>query len=276
MLRATLPKTVELNENLLSENIYIFGNATQMSQLVMNLCVNAQDAIEGGRGKIDISMEKRAIETIKLPDVLRDELPVSKDTPYVRLEDLEAGRTKLVLGHLSKSYQYVVLSVRDDGSGMSRIIMEHIFEPFFTTKAPDKGTGLGMATVLGIVASHQGMMVIDSALGKGTCFDLYFPLLDNAEEIELEEDIIDLSNTKVLRDEEIKHILLVEDQENVRNMITEMITRLGHDISCAETGLAGLDMVRENPDLYDLVITDHNMPKMTGLEMAQQVHLDIR
>ncbi len=155
---------------------------------------------------------------------------------------------------------------------MSRVIMEHIFEPFFTTKPVDKGTGLGLATVHGVIVSHKGAMVIESKLGSGTCFDLYFPLSEDVAIIGVKPNENDFKQGEM---PERKNILLVEDQENVRDMVITMLERMGYDVSFAVSGLDGLDIVREAPDKFDLVITDHNMPKMTGLEMVQQIHIDL-
>ncbi|PCI99675.1 MAG: hypothetical protein COB14_05655 [Alphaproteobacteria bacterium] len=272
MLRATLSKTIELRDNFSVSDAWIVGNATQMSQLVMNLCVNAQDAMEDEHGCLDIKIEQQNAEEIGFSNVLQDHLPLPQETPTYRIIDLDAGHSRLILGHLAKGTIYIKLSVQDTGSGMSRVIMEHIFEPFFTTKAVDKGTGLGLATVLGIVAIHQGFMVIDSTLGKGTCFSLYFPLSDDEDLNISNEEIVAATNKP--SEKKAKHILLVEDQESVRGMIVEMLNRIGYEVSSVESGMEGLDIIRENPTLYDLVLTDHNMPKMTGLEMVQQVHMD--
>ncbi|PCI56079.1 MAG: hypothetical protein COB36_04630 [Alphaproteobacteria bacterium] len=273
MLRATLSKTIELRDNFQISDVWITGNATQISQLVMNLCVNARDAMEDEHGYLDIEIKQQKAEEIEDSGTLQEELSNPKDTPTYRIIDLEAGHSKLILGHLAKHKSYVKLSVRDTGSGMSRVIMERIFEPFFTTKAVDKGTGLGLATVLGIVAIHQGFMVIDSILGQGTCFNLYFPLPDDVGKRKASEKESVIKIDPSTKNKSV-HILLVEDQENVRGAIEEVLRRIGYDVSSVNSGLEGLDIIRENPTRYDLILTDHNMPKMTGLELAQQVHLD--
>lgn len=273
MLRATLPKTIELRDNFQISDVWITGNATQISQLVMNLCLNARDAMEGDHGYLDIEIKQENAEDIDDFGMLQEDLPNPKDTPTYRIIDLDAGHSKLILGHVAKHKAYVKLSVRDTGCGMSRVVMERIFEPFFTTKAVDKGTGLGLATVLGIVAIHQGFMVIDSTLGQGTCFDLYFPLSDDVgkRKAPAKEGVTTVEPSTKSKS---VHILLVEDQESVRGAIEEVLRRIGYKVSSVDTGLEGLDIIRENPTRYDLILTDYNMPKMTGLELAQQVYLD--
>lgn len=275
MVRVGLPRTIELNENMRMNKAYINGNPTQISQLIMNLLVNAQDSIEDKHGIIKVELESIKSWDIKIADVLQDNLPDHKQPPYIRLDNLDAGRTQMVLGAVCKDMQYVKLRISDTGIGMSRVIMENIFEPFFTTKSVDKGTGLGLAMVHGVLVSHQGLLVIDSALGNGSIFDIYFPLI-KGESAEIEPEVTTEVPICNLPDEtNKKHILLVEDQDNVREMIVKMLERLGYQVSSAVAGMEGLDMIRENHEAYDLVITDFNMPKMTGLEMAHQVYVDL-
>lgn len=273
MLRATLPKTIELKDKFSVPYAPISGNATQISQVIMNLCVNASDAIEDSHGKIEIALDVIEAEDPPVPsDMLHYEMPGTDEPPVMRLDDISSDTTRLMMGHVIEGEKYVKLCLHDSGCGMSRAIMEHIFEPFFTTKAVDKGTGLGLSTVHGVVAAHQGAMIINSTLGKGTRFELFFPLqgdtLVKPPELQNEAALKEIAPHR-------KHILLVEDQETVRDMTLSMLMRMGYETSYAVSGLDGLDRIRENPDAYDLVITDHNMPKMTGIEMVQQVHIDL-
>lgn len=269
MLASTLPRTVELYDNLAVKRAIINGNATQISQLLMNLCVNAQDAMEGENGKLTISMEHVTSDEINITDeVLRDELPCVGEAPYLMIEDIHPGSVRLILSHMQVGIPYIKLHIEDTGSGMSRAVMEHIFEPFFTTKPVDKGTGLGLATVHGVVTSHQGFMTILSVIGEGTAFDLYFPLIES----EVEEAPVPELCSEQGQIQKMGTILLVEDQEDVRVMMMQMLSRLGYDAICAVSGRDGLEVVRENPKKYDLVITDHNMPEMTGQEMIECLH----
>ena len=272
MITATMPKTIILDSEIGVDHAVIQGNQTQISQLVMNLCVNGVDAIEGDHGELAVFLEKADMDVLQVLGAVEDFLPEPSETPAIKLEDLEAGRCRLMLGHVSRNNEYIKLSIRDTGSGMSRVIMEHIFEPFFTTKPVDEGTGLGLSTVHGVLVSHRGFLMIDSMIGKGTVFDLYFPLDEDASQITVSSE----ESEKPYQSSGGKgNILLVEDQESVRGMVVKMIERIGYNVSCAESGLEGLDMVRENPNGYDLIITDQNMPRMTGLEMIHQIHEDL-
>ncbi len=272
MVQATISKKIDVVYSKAIDEALINGNATQISQLIMNLCVNAQDAIEDNVGQLGLSLHMQAPKDMNLKDVVRHDLPDINETPYLRIDDMAAGQTRLILGHISDQHDYVKISVSDSGTGMSRVTMERIFEPFFTTKSVNKGTGLGLATVHGVVLSHQGCMIIDSTLNKGTTFNVYLPLAKGAC-IEQDEKNPQL-NVEQGSGHFEKHILVVEDQENVRDMTVKLLERLGYQVAQAVSGLDGLEMIKTNPDRYDLVITDQNMPKMSGVEMVQQVHLE--
>ncbi len=273
MIRATITKTVDLETHIDVETALIEGNVTHISQMMMNLCVNALDAMEDNHGLLKVSIDQADMTLFdEIKGVIRDQLPEPSETPYQRIDDIDAFTTRLISGHFARDTPYIRLGVQDTGCGMSRIIMEQIFEPFFTTKSVDKGTGLGLATVHGLVISHLGVLVIESTLGQGTFFDIYIPLAQPSEDNILVESA-GAKKDRTAHDE--RHILLVEDQESVRRMTRRMLQRLGYMVSTARSGLEGLDMVRENPTAYDLVITDYNMPKMSGFEMIQQIHIDM-
>lgn len=273
MLQATIPKTIELYDEIENHQALIHGNLTQISQVAMNLCVNAIDAMERDHGKLTIVVKEDDVSKFSdVNGVISQDYADAKDTAFQRIDDLTHETTRLITGQFVEGQRYVCLTVEDTGSGMSRVILERVFEPFFTTKAVDKGTGLGLATVHGVVLSHRGVLVIESTLGQGTRFDLYFPLVNTKEAVQGIKQVAERtsSNSKKKR-----HILIVEDQENVRLLTVRMLQRLGYEVSTARSGLEGLDIVRENPNAFDLVVTDYNMPKMTGLEMVLQVHIDM-
>jgi PAS domain S-box-containing protein len=269
MLKATLPKTIDVQTNIEVPHIPVSCNAGQVGQVIMNLCVNAKDAMKNDRGTLSIGLKIVKPADYEIADFVRDALPLANIEPAIRIEDVTPGRTRLTLGHISRHNEYASLSVSDTGTGISRIIMEHIFEPFFTTKPVDEGTGLGLSTVHGVVVAHHAAMIVDSTVGQGSRFEVLFPLLHGAGPAirkETEDDSFDTGTG---------NILLVEDQENVRDMMMNMLQRLGYEVKACVTGLEALDLLRENPDHFDLVITDHNMPKMTGLELVQQVSYDL-
>lgn len=268
MLKASLPKTIEMHTDMELESVPIKGNPTQISQVIMNLCVNAQDAMEGRKGILGISVQAiKADEREGDADWVVAQEPGDNTPLSIKIEEEEEGRTRLWLGHLVRGREYAVLGISDTGTGMSKAVMEHVFEPFFTTKPVEKGTGLGLSTVHGVISAHRGALKIDSALGQGTRFELYFPLSEeeqgeqNAEEMQMIND-------------GGQNILLVEDQDNVREMTTRMLERLGYEVATATNGLEAMDMLRKMPNYFHLVITDQNMPKMTGIELIEQAYID--
>lgn len=270
LLRASLPRTITVDSDIGDLKAIAYANSTQIAQAVMNLCVNARDAMEDGHGTLTVELEIVEANPDLYEDMLANDFPESDAPPLIRIQDVEADHCCLELGVLVRGRRYIRLSIADSGSGMSRTIMEHIFEPFFTTKEVDKGTGLGLANVHGVVMAHQGALIVDSVIGEGTRFDLFFPLAeDQMDEIPAVEGYGD-AHALPLKG----RVLIVEDQEQVRDMMSVLLRRLGYEVNGCESALDALARLRQFPEDYDLVITDHNMPKMTGLELADQSHFE--
>lgn len=273
MLRATLPPMIMLDVQITPQNVEINANATQISQILMNLCVNARDAMTDERGELKVTVDRMRGADFQYPSCISDAVPGINYTPETQFASSDSDATVLLVGTLSRNDEYICVSVADTGCGMDRQVMEHIFEPFFTTKELDKGTGLGLSTVHGLVAGHQGALVVRSTPGKGTRFELYFPAaarsLSPVENMTEEEGAS--SRMPVAAG---KHILLVEDENTVREMLTHMLRRMGCEVNCCQAGDEAIDHLRENPEKYDLVLSDHMMPNMTGVELAQEIHVD--
>jgi PAS domain S-box-containing protein len=265
MLRASLPKTIEVVTDFKLEKAPIAGNETQISQIIMNLCVNAKDAMEDNKGQLSITIDYANMDEENFSGWLIDDPIEPKEMPMISIQEIVKGETELLLGKLSRQAEYIQMSVSDTGTGMSKDIMELVFEPFFTTKPVDKGTGLGLATAHGVIAGHGGALRIKSTVGVGTQFDLFFPVVVT-EEIELSgEDTPEFI-------EGSGHILLVEDQLEVQKMTIKMLERLGYEVDAVDDGAQALEVLREIPDQFDLVITDQNMPKVTGLELVEGIY----
>lgn len=271
MLRATLSKSIDLHHHSSVFSAYINGNATQISQLLMNLGVNAQDAMDDDHGRLSISVDVIEADAVDLDlRFFEDDYAKLSDPPPFEIMEYAVRSSRLVLGQFVKGVEYVRIQVEDTGSGMTKNVLEKIFDPFFTTKSVDKGTGLGLATVHGLIASHRGCMIINTTLMEGTCFDLYFPLVKKeVSEVSVLHDEYEASPEY---DRGRKRILLVEDQEDVRVMMMKMLNRIGYKAVSAVSGRDGLELVREDLGKYDLIITDQNMPEMTGLEMINCLH----
>ncbi len=267
MLESTLPAGIDLVVRIDADAAFVSGNRTQIGQTLMNLCVNAVDAMEDEKGTLKILVHSVSGQDAGYPQMMHTDLPAAGYAANARISEIE-GQNVMMMGVLARSQKYVCISVLDTGCGMDREIMQRIFEPFFTTKAIDKGTGLGLSTVHGIVSSHQGAMVIVSKPGEGTSFDLYFPASKmNTATNENAGEAGNVSGGNGC-------IMVVEDQDHVRGMLANMIGRMGYEVKPLPGAEAAIDELRENPGLYNLVISDFAMPGMNGAEMAAIIRDD--
>lgn len=209
---------------------------SQLNQLLVNLCVNARDAIDGV-GKIVIRTENSVLDA-------------SLTDPSF---DLTPG-------------DHVLLTISDDGCGMSREVLSHLFEPFFTTKELGKGTGLGLATVYGIVHQNGGYIQVYSEVGVGTTFKIYFPRYR-------ETPASPESPISVVPRGGEETILLVEDEQAVLEMIAENLRKLGYTVLTAATPAEALRLAAAHSQPIDLLITDVIMPEMNGRQLAAEIAL---
>jgi PAS domain S-box-containing protein len=224
----TFPKTIQLKTNLAESLWPIMGDATQLHQVLVNLAVNARDALLEG-GTISISAENTIIE---------------------------AHETRLESG--AKPGFYVVMKVSDNGTGIPREILDKIFEPFFTTKEMGKGTGLGLATVLGIVKSHGGFVQVQTEVGKGTTFLIYLPAMEGVQ-----NQVGDGEKKKLpLGSGEL--ILAVDDEASVLTMTKETLETFGYRVVTAKDGTEAVAVYTSNRGNIKGVLTDMLMPFMDG------------
>lgn len=268
MIEASTMATITITQDIQINDAIIDGNSTQISQAIMNLCVNALDAMEDKHGELSVTLKPADLTHFKNQKMVHESLEDAASKQLMNIEKIDKKRTLLTSGAIVQGQDYICMSIQDTGTGISHIIMQHIFEPFFTTKPVDKGTGLGLATVHGVVIQHNGGIVIDSTLDEGTRFDLFFPVA-KAEKKTGQDIIKDLGKFEF----EGARILLVEDQANVRDMASRMLRRMGFDVIEAECGLTALGTIRDSQEgrPFNLVLTDHSMPNMTGLELAINV-----
>jgi len=244
MLRRLIPEDVELEFDPAADLDNVMADSGQMVQVLMNVAVNARDAMPEG-GKIMIATSNVVIDE----DYARQHL------------DVEPG-------------PYVVLSVTDTGAGMTSETMKHLFEPFFTTKDVGKGTGLGLATVYGIVTQHGGRITAYSELGRGSTFKIYLPATG------AEARVADRDKLPLQRAPRVATVLLVEDEETVRNVVERTLGELGYNVLSADrpsTARAAFDGVE---GAIDLLITDIVMPGGTGQDLyaelaARLLHLPV-
>ncbi len=239
MLRRVIGENIEFNTDLAADLWHIKADPAQIEQVLVNLVVNARDALPNG-GHLLVKTVNQTIE----PGYIRHDL------------EMPAGK-------------YVLLSVADDGVGMPPSVREHIFEPFFTTKEKGKGTGLGLATVYGIIHQHGGFIIVDSEVGQGATFNIYLPAIPDAEKAVAvppkpsPQTIADVSGTET--------ILVVEDEIAVREMTVRVLQQSGYTVFSAANGLEGLSLAEKYLDRLDAVLTDVVMPKLNGKAMAEEI-----
>jgi PAS domain S-box-containing protein len=239
LLRATLPAGVRLDTELADEPLVVQGDATQLQQVLMNLCTNAWQAMPEGRGRIVVGLAAAAAP--------------------------EVGR-RLPPGVCDGS-ACVHLWVRDDGSGMDAATRERIFDPFFTTKPVGQGTGLGLPVVHGIVQAHGGAIVVDSAPGAGSTFHVYLPrLLQAAAAGGTTEPVAPAPAGAGQR------VLYVDDDEVMVLMVQRLLQRAGYAVTACTGALQALRLLAADPRRFDVVVSDYNMPDLSGLDLAQEVH----
>ena len=242
LLRRTIPKMIEVELRLAGNLWAISADPVQMGQLIMNLALNARDAMpEGGRLVVGTGN-------------------MTLDEEFCRSHmDLRPG-------------SYVLLSVSDTGQGMGKEVLQHLFEPFFTTKEVGRGTGLGLAMVYGIVKSHEGYIECESELGKGSFFKIYFPAVEQAvEEEEAEEEERPRGGRET--------ILLVDDEEPLRDLAKEILSTFGYTVITASDGEGALEIYRREKDKIHLIILDIIMPGIGGmrcLEGLQSINPEVR
>jgi PAS domain S-box-containing protein len=250
MLRAAIPAQVELRVSLPRQPVYVRADATQIQQVVMNLCTNAWHALPAGRGRIEVGL---AVE---------DAAPVRRAHRGGALQP-PAGSA---MASASLRGPRAHLWIADNGSGMDEATRARVFEPFFTTKQVGQGTGLGLAVVHGIVSVHGGAIHVDSAPGVGSRFDLWFPLQEAPKQ---EPDTAHAEASAPRGDGE--HVLCVDDDPAMVLMVDGLLQRAGYKVTVFEQPAAALARVRADPQAFDIVVTDYNMPEMNGMELASAI-----
>ncbi|HSE21958.1 MAG TPA: PAS domain S-box protein [Pyrinomonadaceae bacterium] len=244
ILRETLPKSIEINHNVPNDLWMISADATQIHQVLMNLCVNARDAMSEG-GSIIIKAENAVI-----------------DENYARMH-VEAAPGRFVL-----------ISVTDTGAGIPHEIQSRIFEPFFTTKEMTKGTGLGLSTALTIVKSHGGFINLYSEMHKGTQFSIYLPALDSQNRSRTSSQ---LKTDLPLGKGEL--ILVVDDEESIREITKGTLETFGYRVLTATDGTEAVAIYADNKSDIAAVLTDMMMPFMDGpatIRALQRMNPDVR
>lgn len=233
VLQETIPKSITVKQDIDSELHIVSADPTQIHQVLMNLCINARDAMPNG-GTL----------TVKAHNVVLDE-------NYARM-NIEA-----------KEGGYVLLSVADTGTGMSAEVQKRIFDPFFTTKELGKGTGLGLATAMTIVKSHGGFINVYSEVGKGTQFTVYIPTVESEKTAKI------VSKAQSLPRGNGETILVVDDEENILEITRVTLEKFGYKVLTAVDGTDGIAVYAQRGAEISLVLTDLAMPYMDGMAMTR-------
>jgi signal transduction histidine kinase/CheY-like chemotaxis protein len=236
LMRASLPASAEFSMTYPEQPVHASVDAIQISQIVMNLCTNAWQAFDGLPGRIDV-----ALDTCLGGSVL-------------------PGHAQAVaLQHCAR------LRVRDNGRGIEPSVQSRIFEPFFTTKPAGQGTGLGLSMVHGIVAAHHGSIAFLSVPGEGTTFELLLPLAEAPAAANA------ASEAETRRPLSRRHVLYIDDDESLVFLVERLLRRRGFRVSGFADAQTALTALRASPDDIDIVVTDYNMPRLSGLNLASIV-----
>jgi two-component system, cell cycle sensor histidine kinase and response regulator CckA len=245
MLRSAIAKTVNMEIELDDNMADVRCDAGQMQQLIMNLIINASEALEGKSGTVKLCTGVIDCDEALLAQSLLIEKPVPQDMAYIR--------------------------VTDDGCGMSAETINRIFDPFFTSKFT--GRGLGMSVVHGIVKGHGGAITVQSKLGKGTTIAVYFPVsheTGNGLQETLTQPSVNGSQTDRVSESKKLSFLVVDDEQQVRELMVEILNLLGHKTFSAVDGKEAMEIFNNNPDI-DIVALDLTMPEMDGVETFQRM-----
>ncbi len=234
LLRASIPTTININHSIPPLSDVILGNPTHINQILLNLCINSSHAMNQ-KGVLNINLDKIKIE--------------EKDIK--NYQGLKEG-------------EYIQLSIIDTGCGIDPAIMDRIFEPYFTTKEVGEGSGIGLSVVYGIVKNHKGIITVYSEVGKGSRFNVYFPIIDTITEIDKKiENPIPFGNNE--------KILFVDDEEMICSSFEDVLSSLGYKIFIFRNPIEALNKFILDPKAFDLVITDMTMPEMTGNNLAKEL-----
>lgn len=235
LLRASIPSTIEIQEDVDTESGLINADPTNINQIILNLCTNALHAMENEQGTLKLSVHNKTLS----------------------LKDID--------GYLGvKPGSFVEITVADTGCGIPENMRGRIFEPYFTTKEVGKGTGMGLSVVHGIVRSYGGFIKVESEVDKGTTFSVYIPVSER--EIVQKQNLIVPSVRKG-----VEHILVVDDEEAIVNFLKTALEHLGYKVTATTNSLEALQKFEDDPEDFDVLITDQTMPNMPGSELACKI-----
>ncbi|TLS69226.1 PAS domain S-box protein [Mariprofundus erugo] len=242
LIGSIIPENIEFDMQLCERRLFVRGDATQLQQVMLNLLNNARDAIDG----------------CELPQI------------HCRLDYWQADRSFMQAHPQLETNELGHITVTDNGCGIAEQQLAHIFEPFYTTKEVGKGTGLGMAMVYGSMQTHHGVIEVESSVGQGTTVHLYLPLIQVVEPVRRTNMPLPDS---VPGSQQSATILLVDDNEHIRNFCSEVLLQLGFEVLLADDGEDALACFQHHQADVDLVISDMVMPRMGGFQTVEKMRL---
>ncbi len=234
-LRSIIPTTIDIQHEINTGNDLILADKTRMNQIIMNLFTNAAHAMRNHGGILKITLTDEHLKS---------------DNRIIKSEGMKPGH-------------YLSLAVSDTGEGIPPEVINKIFEPYYTAKAAGEGTGMGLAVVHGIVKHYDGSITVESTVGKGTVFYVYLPLT--------EDDIPESKTTDNNLFFGSERILYIDDEMALITPVKKMLEKLGYRVTANNSSLHALELFKNNPNEFDLVITDQTMPHMTGKELTKHI-----
>ncbi|MEO8350463.1 MAG: PAS domain S-box protein [Chthoniobacteraceae bacterium] len=245
IMAQTFPRSIEIRTEFMPDLWQVMGDATQLHQVLLNLCVNARDAILSPPAVSEWTAARKLID--------------------LRVQNVEVDEHFASMNPGAQLGPHVVISVADTGSGISAETIEKIFDPFFTTKEPGKGTGLGLATVVGIVKSHGGFLTVKSELGQGTSFKIFLPAVPDSKG----DDAFEQDTPLVEGDGQL--ILVVDDEAAIRDALVHTLESRGYRCYTAEDGSDALALYFDRRGEIDVVLTDLSMTQLDGIELVSRL-----
>jgi signal transduction histidine kinase len=248
LLRAALPSSTRLIVDTGRDPLPASVNSGQIHQILLNLCINANDALGAGAGTIALSLTR-----------------IGAGEPAPPTSEPRDGVALASSGHLRADRSYVRLTVSDDGMGMDAATLARVFDPFYTTKSAGHGTGLGLAVVHGIVSAYDGSYMVESRLGSGTTFSIHLPLAENGI-----ADAAEIATAGRPRGSET--VLVVDDEPDLLEMMRIGLARLGYAVTGYSDPARAIEAFRREPDRWDVVVTDQVMPGINGGALIAKLH----
>jgi len=233
-LRNTIPSSIRINQKFPEKEVTVMGDATQINQILMNICMNAYQEMEKTGGIIDITAEKIILNKGVLTNS----------------SNLNEG-------------SHFKITIRDNGPGISSDIIDQIFDPYFTTKEIGKGSGLGLSIVHGLVKDHNGFINVESEINQGSTFTILFPVVEQ----EAETQILIQENFP----KGTERILFIDDEKSVLYMGKKILKKLGYEVEAKNKPIEALELFKLTPEKFDIVITDMTMPEMNGVEVSKKI-----